>query len=131
MDSDTNGASAQDRIVIPARRKRGGQSVQARERYEAEVKAFCAGILEIRSTISFDPSTRGWCYLLEDHGLTKGDFSDAQELINDCRKAGSLPIEICCADERRSADNEEDVHADDPEEYADQLIDGVRSANRV
>jgi hypothetical protein len=119
------------RIVIPARRKRGGQSAKAKELYGTQRQAFCAGILQIRSTIDFDVSARGWCYLLEEHGLTKGEFNDAQELINDCRKAGLLPINICCADERRSADNEEDLHHDDPAEYAGQLIEGVRSVNGV
>ena len=137
MNNDDTGGigsaphSAQTRIIIPTKRKRGGQSVRAREVYEAQVNEFCAGILQIRSDLDFDVSSRGWCYLLEEHGLTKGEFSYAQELINDCRKAGLLPIDICCPDERRSSNNAEDIHPHDPAEHADDLIETLRSANGV
>lgn len=116
------------RIIIPKRAK-GRQSVHEGERYEAELAAFCAAIVHIRSTINFDVSSRGWCYLLENHGVTDGDFAAVQGLINDCRKSGALPLDICCPDERRSADGLEVIHDGDPVKYAYTLVEGLRSAN--
>ena len=49
--------------------------------------------------MDFDVGSRGWCYMLERHGLRKGDFDDAQRLINTCRKSGDLPLDICAEDE--------------------------------
>ena len=46
-------------------------------RYEADLAAFCAAILEIRSRLGLGQS-RGWCYILEEHGLGKGDFDAAE-----------------------------------------------------
>jgi len=67
--------------------------------------SWCSGIIAMseeraRQPDNFDVSSRGWCYLIESHGLKKGDFDKAQNLINDCRKSGRLPIGICCEDER-------------------------------
>ena len=115
-------------IVLP-KRGRGSQSFKAKEKYEREKQAFCAEIVRIRSLIDFDVSSRGWCYLLEQAGvLTKGDFDTAQKFINECRKDGSLPIEICAEDVRRSADNLEDPDDEDPQEEADQLVEGLRQS---
>ena len=116
------------RIIIP-KRAAGRHSDQEKERYSAEIAAFCAGIVRIRSTIDFEVSSRGWCYLLEAHGVTKGEFAAIQELINDCRKSGAVPLDICCIDERRSADGIEVIHDGDPARYAERLIDGLLSAN--
>jgi hypothetical protein len=112
------------RIVIP-RRPPGSQSVKVREAYEQQLQAFCDGIEQIRDTLDFDVSSRGWCYLLEEHGLTKGEFSTAQNLINDCRKSGMLPIDICATDERRSAGHVECIDSVGPEDHVESLIDGL------
>jgi hypothetical protein len=115
------------RIVIP-KRKRGAQSVQAQQQYEAQLQAFSAGILQIRSTIDFDVSSRGWGYLLESHGVTKGEFDAVQKLITNCRKSGDLPLDICAEDARRSTDNLESLDGEDPLKHADNLIEGLRNA---
>src|SRR5262249_48605073 len=59
------------------------------------------------SRLDFKVSSRGWCYLLEEHGLRKGDFNKAQDFINDCRKSGALPLDICAEDGAR-----ESLHVD-------------------
>ena len=84
------------------RRSRGRQSETAKLVYQEQVAAFCALIQEIRSTMDFDVGSRGWCYILERHGLRKGDFDDAQRLINACRKSGELPLDICAEDDSRA-----------------------------
>jgi hypothetical protein len=65
--------------------------------------AFCALIEEIYSGMDFKVGSRGWCYILEKHGLRKGDFDNAQKLINSCRKSGQLPLDICAEDDARTA----------------------------
>jgi hypothetical protein len=101
------------------KRARGRQSVAATERYEAECRAFCREIRQIASGLDFDVSSRGWCYVLEEHGLLKTNFDAAQKLINDCRKNGMLPLDICCSDDSRTADNIQMIDYEDPQDFAE------------
>ena len=108
--------------IIP-KRSRGRQSAQAQAKYEVELERFCDTILQINSRLDFRVSSRGWCYLLEEHGLGKGDFNYAQNLINDCRKSGHLPIQICADDDARTAINLELADADRDEDSTDELVE--------
>ena len=65
--------------LIP-KRPRGRQSPAAEARYQEEVRAFRATVLKIKSTLDFAIGPREYCYLLEPHGLNKGDFDAAQKL---------------------------------------------------
>jgi hypothetical protein len=112
-------------IVLP-RRSKGRQSPEKVERYDADVAKFCRQIIQINSTLDFKVSSRGWCYILEEHGLEKGDFDTAQRLINDCRKSGDLPLDICAEDEARLADNLEELDDDDPVEEATRAIEIIQ-----
>ena len=51
----------------------------------------------------------------------------AQALINDCRKSGDLPLNICSEDDKRAADNLEDIDADPPER-AVEIFNYIRTA---
>jgi hypothetical protein len=115
-------------LALP-KRSRGRQSCQAQVRYRTEVEAFCRAIREIASTLDFAVSSRGWCYILEEYGLKKGDFDAAQTLINECRKNGDLPLDICAEDSTRQADHLEDLDDLDVEDYADDIVDRVRHAH--
>ena len=64
-------------LALP-RRGRGRQSAEIQARYEAELEGFCDAVLEIQSTLDFQVSARGWSYILEEHGLSKGEFDAAQ-----------------------------------------------------
>jgi hypothetical protein len=98
-------------ITFPTR-ARGRQSAEAAEAYETDLVAFARQIEQIQSeSLEFTVSSRGWCYILEEHGLGKGDFDRAQRLINDCRKSGLLPLDICAVDEAREAEIPSD-HSD-------------------
>jgi hypothetical protein len=110
-------------ILQLPQRGRGRQSASAIERYEAKRVEFCDLITEIASTLDFRVGSRGWCYLLEEHGLSKGDFDRAQTIINDCRKDGLLPLDICAEDGARSAENLEQLDETDPEEQAQAIVD--------
>ena len=60
-------------------------------------------IMEERSNLSFSPTLRGWCYLLE--GLcvcSKGEFSEVMSRITRARKLGLLPLDITAEDDTRS-----------------------------
>jgi hypothetical protein len=103
----TNGSS-----LLP-RRCRGRQSIQAQIEYRDQVAAFCRLILQIRSTMDFAVGSRGWCYILERHGLRKGDFDDAEKLITACRKSGDLPLDICAEDSSRETIGLERLDAND------------------
>jgi hypothetical protein len=111
--------------VLP-KRKRGRQTAAGAERFEAEKAAFCQLIRQIESSVDFKLSSRGLCYMLEEHGLTKGEFNAAQKLINDCRKDGSLPIHITADDASRAPEcMESGIDGLTPEEYADYLAQEV------
>lgn len=108
------------------RRGRGRAGPSAREHYDEELRSFCARIVEINSTLDFAVSSRGWCYLLENAGeISKGDFNDAQRLINNCGKTGVLPIDICATDERRAADGVEILYDSDIEAEADWIVERI------
>jgi hypothetical protein len=109
---------AQRRLVAP-KRPQGRLSALAEAEYQERVREFCALILEIKSRIDFEVTSRGWCYLLEEHGLGKGDFEDAEILIGRCRKSGELPLDICAEDVTRETIGIEELdHSDIPAQVA-------------
>ena len=87
-------------LILPSRPV-GRTSIAAENAYQDELTAFADLIKQIKSTLDFRISSRGWCYQLEDHGLLKSDFDDAQKIINECRKCGLLPLNICADDKAR------------------------------
>jgi hypothetical protein len=104
--------------------KMGRPTPESKEMYQRDLERFCSHMKELKSTLDFRMSARGWCYYLEGKGvITKGEFDSAQRIINDCRKSGMLPINICAIDESRQAEGI-DRYMDDPnyEDYAEQLI---------
>ena len=112
-------------IVIP-KRSRGRQSVAAQVAYQEQVEEFCSQIGKIRRSLDFEVSARGWCYILEEHGATKTDFSTIERLLVACRKSGDLPIDICAEDEARAAEHVEDLDEADPAAFAQERINYVR-----
>lgn len=58
------------------------------------------------------------------------ECSAAQKLINECRKSGLLPLDICCDDERRSADGLEEIDEDRVEDHAAGIINYIRTGHR-
>ena len=106
---------------------RGRKSSESQARYDDNLKLFSAGIKEIRSTLEFAPSARGWCYILEEHGLTKGKFNKAQTVMNDCRKKGLLPLDITSEDGGRIAIGIQQVDSAEPEDFAKFAIEIMKS----
>jgi hypothetical protein len=105
------------------RRGRGRQTLAAQARYETELWAFCVHIAQMNSALDFKVSSRGWGYLLENEGtITKGDLDDAERLINDCRKDGHLPLDICAVDDKRAAKGLEELDDTDIEAEAERIV---------
>lgn len=97
---------------------RGRRSAEKEAEHQAELEEFYGALIAIDKTVPISVSSRGWCYLLEEHGLEKGDFSRVEALINDGRKNGNLPTDICSADEKRSLRGLERLDYQDPEDYS-------------
>ncbi len=104
------------------KRSKGRQSAAELERYDLECREFAQAILQIKARLDFPVSARGWCYILEEYGLLKGDFGLAQSLICDLRKNGLLPLDICSEDQARSWECVGYTHEENPSEYVDNLI---------
>lgn len=111
-------------IVLP-RRRPGRQSAAAVARYEAELDAFCEAVLQIHSGLDITPSSRGWAYILEEHGITKGDFDLVQKVIAECRKAGRLPADLVTGDAKRETRNLEMIDDDDPGAEAEWIVNSI------
>ena len=75
-------------------------------------------------------SSRGWSYVLEEHGLNKGDFDVAQSLINDCRRSGRLPLDICAEDDDGKFENLEDIDDETVEERAESIVNSLRYSHK-
>jgi hypothetical protein len=114
------------RLGMPYR-GRGRLGAAAAERYERELRHWCQGIVEINSALDFKVSSRGWCYILEEHGLEKGEFDVAQRLINNCRKNGYLPLNICSEDDGRTAEHLEDIDDQTAADFAADWVNYVRN----
>lgn len=113
-------------LVFP-RRGRGRPTAASQARYENEVRRWCAAILEINSRLDFQVGSRGWCYVLEGKNLiTKSDFDQAQRLINDCRKDGRLPVDICVEDGKRAFACVEPRHSRNAADHAAALVERLR-----
>jgi hypothetical protein len=120
-DRRAGGAGA---ISLPIT-KRGRRSETQQAAYDLELKEFADRLIEIRSSLDFKPGKRGWCYILEEHGLTKDEFDRAGECIDQCRKTGLLPIDFTASDENRAAQNLEDPDRETPEEYAQSWVESA------
>jgi hypothetical protein len=126
MDDVHDRAPARKAEIVIPKRSRGRQSVAAQLAYQEQVEEFCRRIEEIRATLDFEVSARGWCYILEEHGATKADFTTIERLLVACRKSGDLPIDICAEDEARAAEHVEDLDEADPAAFAQRWINYVR-----
>ena len=109
-------------IVIP-KMGRGRPTPKRVEEFEAAMDVFAERIVEIKSTLDFAPSARGWCYMLEElAGLTKDGFDAAGAVIVECRKRGFLPLDITATDTSRAFENDEDIFDGSAERFVEQLL---------
>jgi hypothetical protein len=114
-----------DKGPLLPKRRRGRQDQESEAEYHKTVDAFCKLILQIKSRLDFAIGSRGWCYILERHGLGKGDFDAGEKLITDCRKSGDLPLDICAEDASRNAIGVERIDTPDVSAKAGTLVDDL------
>jgi hypothetical protein len=82
--------------------------------------------------LDFTVSSRGWGYLLEgERMIDKSELDAAQELVNDCRKDGSLPLDICSEDSKRATDGIELLDPSDPEDQYDAIRNQLRYYHKI
>lgn len=106
--------------ILP-KRSRGRLSAEKEAGYQRDLDAFVELILQIKSSLDFKVSSRGWCYLLEEYGLTKGEFEPAHRLMADLRRSGALPIDIAAEDGARQFAGDE-FGWTDPNDFSDEVI---------
>ena len=64
-----------------------------------QMKEFGANLIKIGNIVGFKVSARGWCYQLEIFRLiNKDEFNKVENLINECRKQGHIPIDFTAQD---------------------------------
>jgi hypothetical protein len=113
------------------RRPRGRPTAGAEARYQIELEAFCARLLEIRSGLDFEIGSRGWGYILEgERVIDKGELDEAERLITFCRKSGALPLDFCAEDEKRAANGVESLDDPDVEKRAKAVVDYIGAAHK-
>ena len=116
-------------FILP-RRRCGRPTTESRASYEEEISVFSAGILKLRSGLDFEVGSRGWGYVCESHKLiAKTDIDLVEKLVNDCRKSGALPLDICLVDEKRAFEHVEDIDLESPEEQARWIVDYIHQAH--
>jgi hypothetical protein len=103
------------------RRYPGHQTRHSMLEWREQIDRFSTLILH------FAVGSRGWCYILERHGLHKGDFDAAQRLITECRKNGDLPLDICAEDSSRATIGLQQLDDDDIASEADDWVDHLRN----
>ena len=111
------------------RRRRGRQSAHAKELYDQHLQQFANRIKELLMRIGFALSSRGWGYALEGEGeIDKGELDDAQDRINDCRKSGVLPLDICAEDDRRQVEGLEELDDASVDDQVEGWVEALRDA---
>ena len=112
--------------ILPKRR-RGVQSIVDDLIYSAQLVRFCAELRLLADELDFKVSARGWCYILEEHGLGKHEFAACEKIINKCRKDGSLPYDFCAEDQRRLADGRETIDEPDVDAELAHAVEQLRN----
>ena len=95
----------------------------------SDLEAFADELLEIDESTGFKVSSRGWCYQLEGLGLvTKQEFNRINNLINECRKNGMLPIDFVAEEEARNFHGVWKPDTDSPPENVQSWIEATLNA---
>ena len=95
-------------IRLPDIRKPGGQKKGAEEKYINQLQMLAEDMKEAQREIDFSMSARGWCYIMEQFGLEKGDFETGQLWINQCRLYGLLEPGFILEEEGHAVEGQND-----------------------
>lgn len=91
-----------------------------------KIHEFVAFMKAIQAKTGFRMSSRGWAYILEQHGhCTKDQFDKVQDIINRARQRGYLPVDFVREDlERKFLE----VHKPSTETYQDHISGWIAAA---
>lgn len=103
------------------RRKPGRPSKNAAAEYDIVCQEFSDALVEFSK--GFDKTgSRGYAYLLEQHGLRKSEFDWMEGIITKLRVEAFLPLDFTAFDEKRKANGiQTRSHVDTPDDYAEWL----------
>ncbi|MDV6034055.1 MAG: hypothetical protein F9B45_28970 [Phycisphaera sp. RhM] len=108
-------------LTLPPTNLRGRKRTNALAVFGKGLTAFSSSL-----DLGFKISSRGWCYIFENHGfITKSEFARVEKVINDCRKLGLIDPKFTADDSARSAVGVESLDYDDPSKEAKWLFDAV------
>lgn len=63
---------------------------------------FAELLKRLSKQIGFKVSSRGWCYIMEQHGfINKSQFDKIDDAINDCRRKGLIPVDFVAEEDAR------------------------------
>jgi hypothetical protein len=116
-------------LSLPPPLGRGGVSTARRAEHDAALATWCERLLKLKPRIEFDPGVRGWCYVMEEYGLSKGDFDRAEDLVSECRKRGLLPLDFTGDEVGREFIHIEELDEADPEDEARRVAAYVETAH--
>ncbi len=90
------------------------------------LELFAGQLIKLDKQVGFKVSSRGWCYELEGFGLiTKDKFSLVENLINECRKKGHLPVDFVAEEESRKFSGIEIPESRTPIQYLRSFLSGT------
>jgi len=91
-----------------------------------KLSEFVEQLKEIDELVGMPMSARGWGYTLEGDGLiTKAQIDLVENLINECRKSGMLPIDFTAQEEARQFTGIEKPNEETPIEYMRDYVKAV------
>lgn len=83
-------------------------------------------LMSIQKTLDYKLSARGWAYILENKRfINKNQFDKVQEMINNCRRRGILPIDFNAEDNERAFLGVEEPETRDIPTFFRDYIDGL------
>lgn len=96
--------------------------------HDAELAAFVETLRQISRRIGFKVSARGWCYILEQppyQAINKSQFDLVENIINNCRRDGTLPIDFTSDEEGRQFSGVEIPESSSPVQYMREYLEAT------
>ena len=98
---------------------------------ELSLVEFAGTLTRTQADIGFRLSSRGWCYQLEGFRLiNKNQFNLVENLINECRTKGYLPIDFTGEEEARGFSGVEIPDDDEPKDFIKRYLEAILEVER-
>lgn len=89
---------------------------------------FAQALEELGERAGFKISARGWCYQMESlRVINKDQFNLVENIINECREKGYLPIDFVAEEEARKFSGVEKPEKESPVGYMRRYLNGARN----